>query len=566
MPFTYSEHMVEEIQQAIQNALAQIGVAFSGTIELTHPENLSHGDYMTNIALVVAKVAGKNPKMLADEIIAALVLPAMVEKVETAGPGFINFFLKRDFFVESITDILEKSDTWGNTTSLAHKNVMVEYTQPNPFKPFHIGHLMTNTLGESVSRLVESVGAQTKHANYQGDVGLHVAKALWGMLQKGYDGTDVEKIGEAYVYGNTQYEENETARAEIVEINKKVYARDASILDLYETGKQVSLEHFEELYKILGTKFDYYFFESETAGLGKQLVEEGLEKGVFEKSDGAVVFHGEQYGLHTRVFITKDGIPTYETKELGLVLLKREKCAFDLSITTTAVEQKEYFKVVWKVLTLLRPEFDGKLMCVTHGMMQLSSGKMSSRKGNVITGESLLYDVTDMAHEVVKDRDLPESEKRNIAEKVAVGAIKYSILKQSAGKNIIFDPKQALSFEGDSGPYLMYAYTRAQSVLEKAHVAGVQAGDGTPLATATGLERLLYRFPEVITRATENYEPHHIVTYLIELAGVFNSWYAQEKILDDTEYAPYKLALTKSFALTMQKGLWLLAIPTLEKM
>lgn len=553
------------IQEALKRACEKEGVTLD-VVELTHPAELSHGDYATNIALAAAKQAGVSPKEFAEKILASLGQIEGVEKVEIAGPGFINFFLTRDFFTESIRDILSKQDTWGMGDALRGKKVMVEYTQPNPFKPFHIGHLMTNTIGESVACMVEAAGGTVIRANYQGDVGLHVAKALWGMWQKGYDGSDVEKIGEAYVYGNAQYEEDETAKAEIAAINKKVYARDPDILELYEKGKKVSLDHFEELYKLLGTKFDHYFFESQTAQRGMELVQEGLEKGVFEKSDGAIVFRGEQYGLHTRVFITKDGIPTYETKDLGLVLLKHETSPFDLSITTTAVEQKEYFKVVWKALTLLRPEFEHKLLCITHGMMQLVSGKMSSRRGNVITGESLLHDVIEMALEVIESRDLPPEEKEKIAEAVAVCAIKYSILKQSTGKNIVFDPKQSLSFEGDSGPYLQYAYIRAQSVLEKARHANVAVGTGVLPAIVTDPERLLYRLPEVAARAAREYEPHYIATYLIELAGVFNTWYAKEKILDGTDAAPYKLALTQAFAVTMKNGLHLLGIPTLEKM
>lgn len=558
--------MVEQsIQSAIKRACEKEGVTLD-VVELTHPVEFSHGDYATNVALIAAKQVGVSPKECAEKIVAGLGQIEDVEKVEVAGPGFINFFLTRDFFVTSIQDILSKQDTWGTGSALKGKKVMVEYTQPNPFKPFHIGHLMTNTLGESVSRLVETAGAETMHANYQGDVGLHVAKALWGLQQKGYAADDVEKIGEAYVYGNTQYEENETAKAEIVELNKKIYARDPEILEVYETGKKVSLAHFEELYKILGTKFDFYFFESETAELGKRLVEEGLEKGVFEKSEGATVFHGEQYGLHTRVFVTKDGLPTYEAKELGLALLKLEKYPFDLSITTTAVEQKEYFKVVWKALTLLRPEFNEKLMCVAHGMMQLESGKMSSRKGNVITGESLLRDVIDMAKEVVKDRVFSKEEKEVIAEKVAVGAIKYSILRQSAGKNIVFDPKQSLSFEGDSGPYLQYSLARAYSVLEKAGREQVEVRADNSTAEISPVEKLLYRFPEVVARACAQHEPHYVATYLTEIASVFNAWYANEKILDGTASAPYKLAIVQAYATTLKKGLWLLGIPMLEKM
>jgi arginyl-tRNA synthetase len=205
-------------------------------------------------------------------------------------------------------------------------------------------------------------------------------------------------------------------------------------------------------------------------------------------------------------------------------------------------------------------------MCVTHGMMQLASGKMSSRKGNVITGESLIEDVTDMAREAIKDRDLSDTEKEYIAGNVAVGAIKYSILRQSAGKNIVFDPKQSLSFEGDSGPYLQYSLARVYSVLEKAKREGIMIGTDTITPDASLIEKMLYRFPEVVARAGGEYEPHYISTYITELASVFNTWYANEKILDGTELSSYKLAIVQAYATTLEKGLWLLGIPALEKM
>lgn len=554
-----------QLRTYIQQACDALGLPVD-TIELVHPVNIDHGDYATNIALALAKGVGKNPRALADEIVAALSPAEWIDRVEVAGPGFINVFLSRAYLRDLVRVALKEHTAWGMHTALTGRRVMVEHTQPNPFKPFHIGHLMSNTIGESISRLYTFAGAEVRRANYQGDVGLHVAKCLWGLRKLNGNPHSVEDLGHAYVEGNRAYEDDKETQREIVEYNRMVYEHAHEITEVYKTGREVSLAHFEELYRLLGSQFDYYFFESQSQVPGRMMVKEGLADKVFAESEGAVVFPGEQYGLHTRVFLTREGLPTYEAKELGLVQLKAEKWPFDISITTTAVEQEEYFKVVFKALSLLRPEFDHKVRHIPHGMMILTTGKMSSRKGNVITGESLLTDMIDRAREKVAERDLSDEEKESIACMVAVAAIKYSILKQKTGKNIIFDPEQSLSFDGDSGPYLQYAHTRAVSVLERAKVAGVAPSAELAPHDAVVLERLLYRFPEVVRRAREEHEPHHVTTYLTDLAGEWNRWYAVEKILDGTPVAPYKLALAQAFALTMKNGLWLLGIEAPERM
>jgi arginyl-tRNA synthetase len=559
--------VVKKIKSSIEKALndASFGVC---DIEIEHPANIEHGDYSTNVAFVLSKTEKKSPREIADKLLEVFEKPEEVEKMEIAGPGFINFYLKRTFFRDTIRLILNKNERWGANESLKKMRVMVEHTQPNPFKPFHIGHLMSNTIGESISRLYEFTGAEVRRANYQGDVGLHVAKALWGLRKIGGNPANVEDIGRAYVEGNKAYEEDEeNAKKEIIMFNSMVYESASEIKNDYEIGRKVSLEHFEDIYEILGTKFDYYFFESQTTLPGRALVKEGLSLGVFEESDGAVVFKGEKYGLHTRVFLNKQGITTYEAKELGLAQLKAEKWDFDISVTTTAVEQKEYFKVVFKALSLLRGELAKKLKHVTHGMMSLSGGnKMSSRKGNVITGESLIEDMLKKAKEKMKNRGFEEDEEKLISEAVAVSAIKYSVLKQKTGKNISFDKEKSLSFEGDSGPYLQYAYTRSVSILEKAQKLGMEVSTELAPFECVLLEKMLYRFAEVVKRAQDEHEPHYITTYLTEIAGLWNSWYASEKILEENIRTPYKLAIAKAFSITMKNGLWLLGVKAVDKM
>jgi arginyl-tRNA synthetase len=570
--------METKLKNIIKEALQNLGIE-AGDIVLEHPADVANGDYSTNVAFAYAKKVGKNPKALAEEIKTELEKNKIeeIEKVEVAGAGFINFYLSREFFTQSIIEILNKKSGWGKNEILNGKKVMIEYTQPNPFKPFHIGHLMSNAIGESISRIVEFSGAKTIRANYQGDVGPHVAKAIYGMYKAGPPQDEMNSsistlakyIGECYAKGSDAYDNDEEAKKEIDIINKKVYDKsDEEVNKIYDWGRQVTLDAFEEIYKVLGTKFDYYFFESVMAPIGEKIVRENLGK-VFEESDGAIVFHAEKYDpkLHTRVFITSQGIPLYETKEIGLTMTKFEKENPDISIITTAIEQGEYMKVVAKAVSIIHPEYEARMKHVTHGMMRLTTGKMSSRKGNVVTGESLLTDSMDVVKEKVADRELSDIEKEIIAGLVGVAALKYSILKSSLGSDIIYDFEKSISFEGDSGPYLQYTAVRAAAILRKAEESGIKKEDTKAPDEVTTLEHLLYQFPEIVSRSYTALEPHHIATYLTELASAFNSFYGNTQIINkDDSHTPYRLALVEAFHTTMKNGLHLLGIKTPEKM
>lgn len=557
------------ILQELQNAIAKAAGVETSLVHFEHPVDLSHGDYACNIALVLAKKRGEDPRALAEQITQSFEkrTPEGIEKIEVVNPGFINVHFTRAFFAKSISDMTKQGEGWGNNKTLLRKKIMVEYTDPNPFKEMHIGHLMSNAIGESIARLLEACGSEIKRANYQGDVGPHVAKAIWGKIKY----PDV-LWGRAYQIANDVYETDPIIKKEIGKLNKKIYERDPEILSLYEKGRKESLDNFEKIYEKLGMKprkqsgnerfFDYYFFESGTWPIGKKIVEEHPD--VFPESDGARVFKGEEYGLHTRVFLTSQGLPTYEAKDLGLAKLKSDTWDFDVSITITGNEQKEYFQVVLSAMKKVLPVIAPKIQHITHGMMRFAEGKMSSRKGNVITALSLLQDILDVAEERTKESRADDKEA--LAAHIALGAIKYQILKQAPGKDIIFDRERALSLEGDSGPYLQYAYARTVSVLEKAEAEGVPDAITEAPHEILELERLLYRFPEVVERARNEYAPHHITMFLIEIASAFNSWYAKERIVDDTPYAPYKVALTKAFSITMRNGLWLLGIHAPERM
>ncbi|HNU95359.1 MAG TPA: arginine--tRNA ligase [Candidatus Paceibacterota bacterium] len=567
--------MKKEIEEIIKSALTNLGLSQDVVFTVEHPEDIKHGDYSSNVALIYSKEVGKNPRDLGQQIKDEIEKEKFlnIAKIEIAGAGFINFYLTKEFFTQKINQILEEGNNWGKNKILEGKKVMIEYTDPNPFKPFHIGHLMANAVGESISRIIEYSGADTIRANYQGDLGLHVAKAIYGLKEYGLpeESKSVSDkaiyIGQCYSKASNLYDDDPRVKNEIDLLNKKIYEQDKEIKDIYDWGRKITLEAFQAIYKFLDTNFDYYFFESEMVSIGTEIVKDNMEK-IFEESNGAIIFDGQKYDskLHTRVFINSQGIPTYEAKELGLTLTKFEKENLDLSIVTTAIEQAEYMKVVQKAISLIYPEIEKKMKHITHGMMKLVSGKMSSRKGNIITGEALINDSVSVVLEKIKDRDFKEDDRKDISEKVGLSALRYSILKSHLGADIIYDFDKSISFDGDSGPYLQYTAVRANSILEKSKTFDLAKRKNTRREVSF-LEKTLYQFPEIVEKSYINLEPHHIVKYLTELAGSFNVFYGQTKILaEENDCMEYDLKIVKSFYQTMKNGLYLLGIKIPDKM
>jgi arginyl-tRNA synthetase len=506
-------------------------------------------------------------------------------------------------FTEMVAHILQGAlrnpTQWGAGCVREGQRVVVEYTQPNPFKAFHIGHLMSNTIGEAISRIVAAQGAELVRANYQGDVGPHVAKALWALLTfpEAYAVDQAEDLGKAYARGVRAYEEDEGAKEAIEAINVRLYAllageapkgaQEEKLLELYQRGREASLRHFAAIYQMLDTHFDVFFFESEAAPVGKQIVEDGLRAGVFEESEGAVVFRGERCDppLHTRVFLTRKGTPTYEAKELGLVKLKQERIGpFDENITTVAVEQESYGRLIACVVARLWPELAGRYRFLTHGLLQLTTGKMSSRTGEVITGGSLLQELRRRALEKMEGR-VPPEQREDVATAVAVAAVRFAVLRQSRGKNIRFDPEASLSLTGDSGPYLQYTHARLISLQERAQREGLlpeeEAQAETALldafsaggwwralpAEAQVVARIAARFPLVLDRAHEELEPSLLAQYLLALAGAVNRWYDVQPIVrPPREEALPRLAVLAAARASLARGLTLLGITPLEMM
>ena len=549
----------EQIIKALQKATSE------KDIQMEFPEREEFGDYTTNIAMLLAKKEGKNPQEVAAEIVKKLGKAGLPAEA-LAKAGFINFWLKKEVLLDTLVDINTRKDVFGKSDLEKGKKIMVEFAHPNTHKPFHIGHLRNITTGEAICRLLGVVGADVIRVNYQGDVGLHIAKAMWGIKNLGFtDSKDVKKraefLGRAYVEGNKAYEENEKVKEEIHEINEKLYSKkDSNLNKLYEETRRWSLEYFNTIYHRVYTKFDRFYFESEVAGPGKQIAMDALKKGIFVKSKGAVIFPGKKYGLHDRVFITGLDVPTYEAKDLGLATLQFKEFSPDIILHVVGPEQGAYFQVIFKALELLEPETKGKEVHLAYGWVRLKKGKMASRTGNVVLGEWLLDEVK---KRIIEKYD----SKEKVAEEIAVGAVKYSFLKPSLTQEIAFDIDESISLEGNSGPYLQYTVARTNSVLAKTTFKGVSfKGKYSNLnQEELSILRSLSRFSEVIESAAKAYSPNLLCNYLFDLAQKFNTFYNAHRIIG-SDNLELRLRLTAAVGIVLKSGLGLLGIEAPQKM
>lgn len=530
--------------------------------ELTRPDE-QFGDYSTNIAMQLAAKVGKTPKEIAEAISTKLQKPALIAKTEVASPGFINIYLTDQVILNSLDS---------KPAKIYDKQVVVvEYSDPNPFKILHVGHLYTSVVGDAIANLFESAGAKVARVNFGGDVGLHVAKTMWAILQK-LGGEHPDKLtsladpeksnwlADCYIEGNNQYEDNPRAKNQINELNKEIYQiveqkdKSSTLAQIYWTTRQWSYDYFDKFYQRIGTHFDKYYPESETAEPGLKLVKENIGK-VFEESQGAIVFKGEVHNMHTRVFINSEGLPTYETKDIGLILKKSEDYNFDRSVIVTGNEQAEYMAVVLAAVGQIKPDLAKKTTHITHGLVKLSGGqKMSSRLGNIIKAEDVLAEV-DKANKDVNGKENFD---------VSLGAVKYAFLKNRIGADIIFDPTESVSLQGNSGPYLQYAYVRAQSILAKAGSSTSETTNDLQ-DTERSLARKISQYPEVVQEAAKELLPSHIATYLYELAQTFNRFYESNRIIGDQRQA-IRLKLAQAYADVLKNGLGLLNISAPDKM
>ena len=553
---------MEEIREAVTDVIKTL---FKVEVkpDLTRTEE-QFGDYTTNVALQLAGQLQQDPRDIATQLSAEIQkkLEGITSDVSVAGPGFINIVLTNKSLWQAA-----KTDP---ALTLKGKTVVAEYSDPNPFKILHAGHLYTSIVGDAIANLLENAGAKVHRVNFGGDVGLHVGKTMWAVLEKlGGENPDKLKsipeakrsewMAEAYIEGSTSYEDNKKATAEIVELNKRVYQLHADkdhkspFAQIYWTLRQWSYDYFDQFYEAIGSKFERYYPESETADIGIEVVKKHIGK-VFKESEGAVVFRGDNHGLHTRVFITKEGLPTYETKDVGLIMAKWRDYKFDRSVVITGNEQEQYMAVVLKAIEQFEPKLAQATTHLTHGMVKLGGGvKMSSRKGNILRAVDVLKEAN-KANKEVSDNDDPQ---------IALAAVKYAFLKNRTGGDIIYDPKESVAVEGNSGPYLQYAHARARSILRKSK--SHPKADEALEKDERSLLRKISEFSEVVDKATQDLMPHNVCTYLYELAQVFNRFYENNRVVG-SDREGVRLALVKEYADKLKAGLELLNISAPDKM
>lgn len=597
---------MEEIREQLKKTIKDLyGLDF--VPELTpSPDNID-ADYSTNAPLKLAKELHKSPMTIAEELKNSTFEEhnrrrgdygateprndgsegAFRESaiLSVSSPGFLNYTLPSDYLSKKINEVYNSFNNSIKSDEYKGKTVICEFSDPNPFKVLHVGHLYTSVVGDSISRLFEYAGANVIRANFGGDVGLHVAKTMYILQQKPVDTLTIEDIAKCYVEGTAAYDDDEAAKQEITKLNKEIYKinnenlHDTPLAELYWKGRELSYDYFRNFYDQIGVKFDKFYPESTVAGLGLQTVKEQLKKGVYQMSDGAVIFDGEKYGLHTRVFINQEGVPTYEAKDVGLIFTKWDDYHFDKSVVITGSEQKDYMAVVLKSVEQYAPELVERTTHLTHGLVKLPGNvKMSSRKGNFLKA----VDVLDMVKDELKN------EYDSSDETVALAATKYAFLKYKMGGNIIFDPKDSVKMTGNSGPYLLYSAVRAKKILSKGtentqranvatngeHLASEPRNDGRErsgsrvrvfVPSERNLMKQIIEYKEVLAEAVCEMAPHKLANYLYELAQEFSRFYENCPVIG-AENESERVKLVKIYLDTMTHGLNLLGISIPEEM
>lgn len=543
-------------------------------IEVSVATNEKFGDFQTNFAMMNSKIIGKNPRAIAQEIVDNLEPNNVIDKLEIAGPGFINIFLKSEYLGE----LLKKSRNEKYDFSFLNRDgdVIIDFSSPNIAKRMHIGHLRSTIIGDSVARIYRYLGYHLVADNHIGDWGTQFGKLIIGyrrwLNQEAYKENAIEELERVYVEFTKQSEEHpeleEEARLEL----KKLQDGDEENYALWKEFIKVSLDEYEKLYKRLDVHFDTYYGESFYHPMMQGVVDELVEKGLAVEDDGAkVVFFPEEDNLFPCIVQKKDGAFLYSTSDIATIKFRRENYNVNKLIYLTDERQQDHFKQFFKITEMLG--WDVEKYHIWFGIMRFADGVFSTRKGNVIRLEQLLDEGKKRAYDIVNEKnpDLSAEEKDQIAEVVGVGAIKYADLSQNRQSPIIFEWDKILSFEGNTAPYLQYSYARIQSILRKATAEGKEIDYSKEIKIENKQERALAdhiaTFPMVVLKAAESFKPNIIADYLFELSKKFNSFYNSCPILNQEDDVLYSRGLIAKVAgETIKEGLSLLGIKTLDRM
>lgn len=584
----------QDIKKALSEAVGDLGLEISAKeAEVKSTVDPEFGDLTSTIALKLSKKVGKTPMDFAQEIVSSLAKIPHVKKIQVVKPGFINFYIS-DTNYKQLLEIIDSN--YGKASIGKGKKVMIEYGDVNTHKAMHVGHVKNLISGLSIVRLYENAGYKVFTANYYGDVGMQVAKCTWGGIQKGIPddfstwdpNSKAEYMDDCYVYAANKFKDDEKAQAEIREINKAIYdyyhklgaGNETELtkeIEMYLFWRKISKEHQVQVFKYLGISHDEDYPESQVADNAVRIIKENTgEDKVFQKDDGAIIFRGEDYGLTTWVFLNNEGNPTYSGKDMGLAERKmRDYPDLDLSIMMTSVEQNDYFQAVIKAIELIHPEFEGKFRHISFGWLLIDKKKTSSRKGNALKGMDLIKLSIEQARSKISDsKKYSHDMIEEISTAVGVAALKFLILSHEFHKDINFDPEDFVVLEGFSGPYVLYSYARANSIMQKAQETGIKAGLPSSLENVfttdeeMDLLKKLSEFPDVALKAYEKVSPHLVCNYIFEVSRLFSNFYDKHQVLggENDETVTSRLRLVKAVSIVLKNGLDLLGIETVKSM
>ncbi len=526
---------------------------------------------------------GQHAQEIAQAAVAEMGTPAGFERVEVV-KGYLNLYFSTADYTRRVVDaVLSQGDAYG-IGSPKGERVMVEFSQPNTHKAFHVGHLRTMFLGDSVATILTNAGYEVVRANYIGDIGLHVIKWLWNYM-KYHAGEQpaadkVRWLGELYAEADRRYESEPDAQTEVRALFGRWDRRDADVVKLWEESREWSMQGFNQTYDMLGVRFDHFYYESEVEDSGKDLVTEMIARGIArdERPDGAVIINldellGTKEKYRVLVILRSDGTSLYATKDIPLAIKKFEQFKLNRSVYVIDVRQSLYMQQIFKTLELMGYEWAKDCYHLAYEIVNLPGNvTMSSRDGTVVLLQDLVNEATRRALAIVetKNPDLSPVQQQNVARAVALGAIRYPLLARENTKIVTFDWETALDFNGQAAPYIQYAFVRANSILRKAGVGQLSAGiapDYELIQAEIELVEQISRLPKEIQRAAKEYKPLHIANLAYDLARAFNDFYNQCPVLQaEPNVREVRLHLVASARQAIKNSLALLGIPAPDVM
>ncbi len=545
-----------------------------GYIEV--PSNKEMGDYSFP-CFRLAKVLKKSPQIIAEELKEKLIFENdEITKVEVVN-GYLNFFINNLQLVkEVLKEIDEKKEKYGSSDMGKGKNVVVDYSSPNIAKPFHIGHLRSTVIGNSLYKTYKFLGYNCIGINHLGDYGTQFGKLIEGYKRWGseynIEENPIDELTKIYVRINNLCKEDESVLEECRSNFKKLEEKDEYCVKLWNKFRELSLKEFQRIYDLLDVHFDSLNGEAFYSDKMDEVIDILEKTGRLVESEGARVIELEEKKIPPCIIQKSNGSTTYATRDLAAILYRARNYDFDKALYLTSYEQILHFNQVFEVAKLLGldEKYTNNLIHVPFGMIQLKSGKMSTREGNVVKLEDLLKESISRVKEIIEKKNPELEDKEKIAETIGIGAVIFNDLYNSRMKDEIFDWDEMLNFNGETGPYLQYIYVRTNSILKKAgYIPELKDVDAQELNDegAINIIKILYSFDDVIKQAAEKNEPYVIARYLINLAQAFSSYYNDHKIIvDDKKIQNSRLYITYGVNLVLKTGAMLLGMKMPERM